>query len=53
MVLNPRDELGQLAVTFNQLLERLEESFERQKRFMADASHELRTPVAIFTGRRK
>ncbi len=49
-VLNPRDELGQLAVTFNQLLERLEESFERQKRFMADASHELRTPVAILYG---
>jgi heavy metal sensor kinase len=49
-VLNPRDELGQLAVTFNQLLERLEESFERQKRFMADASHELRTPVAILHG---
>jgi heavy metal sensor kinase len=49
-VLNPRDELGQLAITFNQLLERLEESFERQKRFMADASHELRTPVAILHG---
>ena len=49
-VLNPRDELGELAVTFNQLLERLEESFERQKRFMADASHELRTPVAILHG---
>jgi two-component system, OmpR family, sensor kinase len=49
-VLNPRDELGQLAVTFNELLERLEDSFERQKRFMADASHELRTPVAILHG---
>jgi two-component system, OmpR family, sensor kinase len=49
-VLNPRDELGQLAVTFNQLLERLENSFERQKWFMADASHELRTPVAILHG---
>lgn len=49
-VLNPRDELGQLAVTFNQLLDRLEESFEWQKRFMADASHELRTPVAILHG---
>jgi heavy metal sensor kinase len=49
-VSNPRDELGQLAVTFNQLLERLEDSFERQRRFMADASHELRTPVAILHG---
>ncbi len=49
-VANQRDELGQLALSFNQLLDRLEESFERQKRFIADASHELRTPVAILRG---
>jgi two-component system OmpR family sensor kinase len=47
---NPRDEIGQLATTLNALLERLEESFESQRRFMADASHELRTPVAILQG---
>jgi two-component system, OmpR family, sensor kinase len=47
---NPRDELGQLAGSFNELLNRLNQSFERQKRFVADASHELRTPVAILCG---
>jgi len=44
---NPRDELGALATTINGLLARLEEAFERQRRFVADASHELRTPVAV------
>ena len=42
------DELGALARVFNDLLDRLQESFERQRRFMADASHELRSPTAIL-----
>src|SRR3984893_11831159 len=49
-VQNDRDELGHLARSFNSLLDRLSQSFERQQRFMADASHELRTPVAILRG---
>jgi heavy metal sensor kinase len=49
-VRNFRDELGYLASTFNGLLERLDRSFEQQRRFMADASHELRSPVAIIRG---
>ena len=49
-VKNEKDELGGLAIVFNSLLERLDNSFERQKRFMADASHELRTPLAIVRG---
>jgi signal transduction histidine kinase len=44
-VANPRDELGHLAATFNELLARLEAAMTRQRHFMAEASHELRTPV--------
>ena len=47
-VANPRDELGQLAVTLNELLSRLNAAFAQQRRFMADASHELRTPLSVM-----
>jgi signal transduction histidine kinase len=40
-----RDELATLAATFNQMLANLEESYQRQQRFVADASHELRAPI--------
>jgi signal transduction histidine kinase len=46
--LKQRDELGRLATTFNEVLERLEGSVAVQRRFLADASHELRTPLATI-----
>jgi len=42
-----KDELGQLAGTFDAMLARLEAAFARQRQFTADASHELRTPLTI------
>lgn len=49
-VANPGDELGRLAAVLNSLLSRLHDAFEQQRRFMADAAHELRTPVAVIRG---
>lgn len=46
--LRQRDEMGELATTFDRMLDRLEGAFERQQRFTADASHELRTPLSII-----
>lgn len=46
---NRKDELNQLVQTFNSLLERLESSFNNQKRFIANASHELSTPLAAIS----
>lgn len=44
------DEIGRLVETFNQMIARLETSFEAMKRFTADASHELRSPLATMRG---
>jgi len=44
----PRDEVAELAATFDAMLDRLAQSFETQKRFVANASHELRTPLAVM-----
>ena len=44
----PRDELRELADTFDGMLERLDAAFSIQRRFVADASHELRTPLTVM-----
>jgi signal transduction histidine kinase len=44
------DEIGNLVVSFNQTLERLEALFTSQQRFLADVSHELRTPLTVIKG---
>ncbi len=45
-----RDELGKLAETFNDMIERLRDSFQRINQFSIDVSHELKTPLAILKG---
>lgn len=44
------DEIRTLALTFNDMIDRLRVSFEKQSRFISDASHELRTPISVIQG---
>lgn len=45
-----KDELKDLASTFNTMLDDIQQSYEREKQFVSDASHELRTPIAVIKG---
>jgi signal transduction histidine kinase len=45
-----RDEIENVALAFNDLLDRLQEAFEREQRFTGDAAHQLRTPVTVLLG---
>ena len=47
---NEKDDVALLAITFNQLLDRLENSFKLQKSFVSNASHEFRTPLTVMKG---
>lgn len=47
----PDDELGRLAGTFDAMLDRVADAFERQRRFTGDAAHELRTPLSLIRTR--
>ena len=49
-VLKIKDELGQLALTFNEMMNRLENSFKQMRQFSSDASYELRTPLTVLKG---
>jgi two-component system sensor histidine kinase ArlS len=45
-----KNELKELALTFNEMMNRIEDNYNRQKQFVSDASHELRTPIAVIQG---
>jgi len=46
----PKDEIGQLATTFDHMIERLDRALKSQRNFVADASHELRGPLTVMQG---
>jgi len=43
-----KDEIGQLAQSFNELLDRLDKAFKRERQFIADVAHEMKTPIATL-----
>ena len=49
-VKDTQDELKELSETFNQMMDRIEQGYKTQQQFVSDASHELRTPIAVIKG---
>ncbi len=46
--INSNDEIGELAQTFNQMIDRLNQAFKREQQFIADVAHELKTPLSTL-----